>query len=305
MAASLFGIGAGDEDLAAIRALRSNPPGMAGDGKRGKTFGASLEQFEQLLRAGRQSAPASAPILLFYALAQAGRAVLAAHAPQPWEVHGHGLRVAIEGEEIGATRISPAGEGLFQSVATAINSDPLTEPVTLTETWARIPHLPRSPDFAVDAPVIFAIDKTIGAQRIVRDEFGSLLVSAEDFTSRQHAYPELAGTVVNIRQENEYKVISLDFAGEDAATTFDASLWTYLDQPYLRVSRGRGREPSGLMLWWILLQALSQFARYEPARWTSALRPDGSTLAVPLEQALQRAAAVLPRLVGEALKPAN
>jgi hypothetical protein len=34
--------------------------------------------------------------LLFYALAQAGRAILAAHAPQAWEVHGHGLSVRIE-----------------------------------------------------------------------------------------------------------------------------------------------------------------------------------------------------------------
>jgi hypothetical protein len=305
MAASLFGIGTGDEDLAAIRALRSDPPGKAGDGKRGKTFGAGLEQFEQLLRAGREAPPASAPILLFYALAQAGRAILAAHAPQPWEVHGHGLSIGIEGEEIGATRISPSGEGLFQAVAAVTGSDPLTEPITLAETWARIPHLPRSGDLAPDAPTIFAVDFASTHQRVIRDETGSLLTVAEDFTSRQDDYPELAEAEVNVTTQGDYVVIRLEFSGAGDAADFDAALWPYLDQRYLRVSRGAGQEPSGLMLWWMLLQALSQFARYEPARWTAALAPDGSTLAVPLEEALQRGAIILPRLLREALTPAS
>lgn len=305
MTGSLFGIGTGDEDLAAIRALRSDPPGMAGDGKRGKTFGAGLEQFEQLLRAGREAPPASAPILLFYALAQAGRAILAAHAPQPWEVHGHGLSIGIEGEEIGATRIEPSGEGLFQAVAAVTGSDPLTEPMTLGDTWARIPHLPRSADLAPGAPAIFAVDFAAGHQRIIRDETGSLLTAAEDFTSRQDDYPELAEAEVNVRAQGDFVVINLDFPSAVDAEDFDATLWTYLDQRYLRVSRGAGHEPSGLMLWWMLLQALSQFARYEPARWTAALAPDGSMMAVPLEQALQRAAVLLPRLTREALTPMN
>ena len=302
-AASLFGIGEGGEDLAAIRALRSDPPGRASDGRRGKTFGAALEQFEQLLRAGREVPPASAPILLFYALAQGGRAILAAHAPQPWEAHGHGLSIGIEGEEIGATAIAPSGEGLFQAVTAVTGSDFLTGPITLAETWARIPHLPRSADLAPDAPTIFAVDFAAGHQRIIRDETGSLLTAAEDFTSRQGDYSELAEAEVNVRAQGDYVVINLDFPSAADAEDFDATLWTYLDQRYLRVSRGRGHEPSGLMLWWMLLQALSQFARYEPARWTAALAPDGSTLAVPLEQALERGAVLLPRLLREALTP--
>jgi len=137
-----------------------------------------------------------------------------------------------------------------------------------------------------------------------RDEAGSLLTRAEDFTSREGDYPELAEAEVNVRAQGEYVVINLDFPSAGDAADFDAALWPYLDQRYLRVSRGVGREPSGLMLWWVLLQALSQFARYEPARWTAALAPDGSTLAVPLEEALQRGAIILPRLLREALTPA-
>jgi hypothetical protein len=230
-----------------------------------------------------------------------GRAVLAAHAPQPWEVHGHGLSIGIAGEKIGKTAITPSGAGLFQAVAAVTGSDPLTEPITLAETWARIPLLPRSGDLAPDAPAIFAVDFVNAHQRLIRDEIGSLLTVAEDFTSRQGDYPEFADAEVSVTTQGEYVVIRLEFSGAGDATDFDAALWPYFGQRYLRVSRGTGREPSGLMLWWMLLQALSQFARYEPVRWTAALAPDGSTLAVPLEEALQRAAVLLPRLLHEAL----
>ena len=307
MAGSLFGIGTGDKDVAAIRALRSDPPGMASDGKRGKTFGAGLEQFEQLLRAGREAPPTSAPILLFYALAQAGRAILAAHAPQPWEVHGHGLSIGIEGEKIGATKIAPSGEGLFQAVAAVTGSDLLTEPITLAEVWARIPHLPRSGDLAPGGPTIFAVDFTSPhpRHRIIRDETGSLLARAEDFTSRWDDYPELAEAELHVSSQGDYVVVGVEFSVDKDTADFDATLLPYLGQRYLRVSRGAGQEPSGLMLWWMLLQALSQFARYEPARWTAALAPDGSMLAVPLEEALQRGTIILPRLLREALTPAS
>jgi hypothetical protein len=52
----------------------------------------------------------------------------------------------------------------------------------------------------------------------------------------------------------------------------------------------------------MLLQALSALARYEPATWTAAITPDQSKIAVPLEQTLQIAAMILPRLLREALE---
>lgn len=57
-------------------------------------FGAALEQFEQLLGAAEVSGPASAPLPLFYALSQAGRAIAAARLPdhQRWDFTGHGLK---------------------------------------------------------------------------------------------------------------------------------------------------------------------------------------------------------------------
>ena len=62
---NLFGLGDGSEGLQEIRALRSQPPGMASEGRRGKTFAAGLEQFEQLIEAGASLPPTSAPFCCF------------------------------------------------------------------------------------------------------------------------------------------------------------------------------------------------------------------------------------------------
>ena len=60
-------------------------------------------------------------------------------------------------------------------------------------------------------------------------------------------------------------------------------------------------ELPALLLWWVLLFALSLLARYEPAAWRAALDPDSSDLAVPLEELLDEALGVTPALLFEAL----
>lgn len=52
-----------------------------------------------------------------------------------------------------------------------------------------------------------------------------------------------------------------------------------------------------LLLWWCLLHALSQIARYYSADWLAALDPDNSQTAVPIEELLTDALIVVPRLV--------
>lgn len=290
------------EPVAAVRALRADPPGRAGNGRRGKTFGASLEQFEQLLGAARNAPPASAPILLFYALTQAGRAILAAHAPQAWEVHGHGLSVRTERNRIGDTAITPAGDGLFQAVGAATDSGTLAGRTTLAQIWGSIPRLHREAGLGLEAAPIFMVgqEPAGGLRRVIRDEHGTLLREAEPFTARANGYPAIATAELTLNQQGEFVVVALDFPEPAAAEAFDASLWTYLEQFYLRIAP-TGDELSGLMTWWALLQALSQLARYEPAGWTAALMPDKSALAVPIEQTLQHAMNLLPLLVLEAL----
>jgi hypothetical protein len=56
-------------------------------------------------------------------------------------------------------------------------------------------------------------------------------------------------------------------------------------------------QPAPIVLWWLFLYALSNFARYEPASWGHAIDVSSSPLAVPIEVALDRALEAIPRLV--------
>jgi hypothetical protein len=58
-----------------------------------------------------------------------------------------------------------------------------------------------------------------------------------------------------------------------------------------------------LMIWWMLLYAMSMLARYEPATWVGALNVDRSPIAVPLEAALERPTEVIPQLIKAELEP--
>jgi hypothetical protein len=294
-----FGAGeGGSADIAAIRALRADPPGKATAGDRRKTFGAGLEQFEQLHSVARDAGAASAPILLFYALAQAGKAILAAHAGEDWQASGHGLSIRIESDEIAKTVVKPNGDGLFQAVSRATASAVLSAPLTLGEVRARVPRLPRSQGLEPEGVRLLTVSSEPVDQRVIRDERGSLLPAGEDGRALKDLCPALANAEINTREQGSYAVINLDFASDGEAAAFDAFLWPYLGQRFLPTA---DKTPSGLMLWWMILLGLSSFARYEPARWTAAINPDESTVAVPLEQTLEIAAVHLPALVLEGL----
>jgi hypothetical protein len=74
-----------------LRWTRSSPPGRAGEeAVRASVYVAALQQFEELLSAARHTGPASCPLPLFYALSQAGRAIVAAHGNFE-QLYGHGL----------------------------------------------------------------------------------------------------------------------------------------------------------------------------------------------------------------------
>src|SRR5579862_340119 len=123
-----------------IQALRASPPSLAADpGARRRVFGAALGQWDALLGASAVVAPAASPILLFYALSQASRAVCAAHiSGQPWRARGHGLSIGNPGKPIGETVVSPGGsdDSSFAMFCRAIQADPLSEPTTLSALWA-------------------------------------------------------------------------------------------------------------------------------------------------------------------------
>lgn len=289
-----------------MRALRATPPGLAGSPERQETFGAALEQFEQLLLASQAAGPATSPILLFYALSQAGRAIVAAHG-NPEHKRGHGVTVEPARGSIGATTITPTRAGLFQAVAAATGSPPLTRTVTLSEAWGAVPGVSRVSGFGGESPPIFSVAGNGGPEsltRMIRDERGSPFATYESFTDHRHLYPGLSKAAVQPRQTPAGVIVEI--VAFDAGGTldgFDESLLKYLGARYLRAPLGgKGNDPSALMTWWAVLIALSQLARYEPAGWTAALTPE-STTAVPIGRALRRVTLLMPRMVRDALLP--
>jgi hypothetical protein len=133
-----------------IRVLRARPPARV-EGEREGVFVSALEQAEQLMRAAADVGPAASPLLLFYALSQAGRAIAAARLDDPWRLSGHGLRAPGAADaSAGFLRrvVKPDGEPMstrrrqsFAGVAAATGSGQLTSSLELGAIWAALPEL--------------------------------------------------------------------------------------------------------------------------------------------------------------------
>ncbi|WP_329223728.1 YaaC family protein [Streptomyces sp. NBC_01485] len=84
----------GDELWRWLRGTRWKPPKAAtADQERCETYVFALEQAEQMFRAAATVGPATQPLLIFYGLSQAGRAIMAT-APvkgDQWRLVGHGI----------------------------------------------------------------------------------------------------------------------------------------------------------------------------------------------------------------------
>ncbi|WP_052440951.1 YaaC family protein [Streptacidiphilus anmyonensis] len=148
-----------------IRGLRADPPGAAGQEKaRKETFSAALEQAEQLFAAARVTDAMVRPLLVYYGLNQAGRAIAAAASTvpnkaqekgkpgEPWKLAGHGLGIvggtnAMNGLDVADIPIVSHKSGAFPQLAEILGSGSLiatrpdgTEatPVTVGQIWETI-----------------------------------------------------------------------------------------------------------------------------------------------------------------------
>jgi hypothetical protein len=132
------------ESWSILRALRAAPPGPAGviDARR-VVFAAALEQAEQFLTAASTVGYATKPVQLFYALSQAGRAIAAVRADEPWEIVGHGAQVMTSPEISGTTvRLDASKRGALGLVARATRSELWEGPINLGALWGSLPELP-------------------------------------------------------------------------------------------------------------------------------------------------------------------
>jgi hypothetical protein len=308
-----------DTTLRLLRGSRAKPPHRAREDRfRRGLYGASLEQFEQLLKAADAVGPAARPLPLFYALSQAGRAIVAARGEEP-EILGHGLRedrATSEPANLLHRRVArhplKNGADAFGAVSRAIGSPEPNLPVELGEIWVGLPNT-----FAVPQrfwnPHWRQVLEIFGQGPDTADD-GRTCVQIASFCGNPHhdeartviasRYPSLpAGTglerkgdgslgpgnwvaVLSWEGEHDFdRIAPSDRAGESTSRQIVPTLAadTELLNP--------------LMLWWMLLFGLSIFARYNPSLWVEALDLDGSELAVPLEGLLDRALTAVPALV--------
>lgn len=121
-----------------IRSLRAAPPppieaALHADASRAEVFHTGLEQSEQLFRAAALVERESRPLLLFYGLGQAGRALAAASAALPdegraWAGSGHGLQAVNlpgwgpRGLWAAEVRVKPSRRDLFSRASIALGS---------------------------------------------------------------------------------------------------------------------------------------------------------------------------------------
>ena len=304
-------------DRPRIQALRASPPGYATRGIRREIFGSSLEQWDALLAASGAVIPSVSPILLFYALSQAGRAVCAARvAGQPFRPRRHGLSIGDPAGDIGALTVSPEGgaNSSFAMFCRAVGTEPLAEPTTLGALWAANSHLtttsrlgapaaPAIPVGAIGGDGVRALLAGSIAEGLPTDESEA----ADELTRRLVLYPH-ASDGLQVRNE-------LRREGPNGTSQVEVR-WLSRDGTPKKLDMvvgGFGRPNSGhflrpalnqagdvldiLPLWWATLLALSSLARYHPEAWRGVLTRDRSPEAVPVEDALQIGREILPWLL--------
>jgi hypothetical protein len=112
-----------------------------------------LEQAEQLFTAAEAIGYGSRPLLAFYGLSQAGRALAAAANTDQWPLRGHGITASNLSDDLLGITVQnsgkPGSSGSFVRLAQLLGSGTLTKPVPIAAIWDSIPELARRPLRAV------------------------------------------------------------------------------------------------------------------------------------------------------------
>jgi hypothetical protein len=324
-----------------LRAHRADPGGLTkNDEHRRALATASLQQFEDLLTAARAIGPEARPLPLFYALSQAGRAILAIRSPDDADVAAtgdvHGLstgRAPSQPEAYGIllTKERPRATGSqrphFQRVAAAVGSPTLA---TEVELGALLASLPEMTDYWPwdDWPIAASVEHFNNTSD-PNDEDGLLMViaidkdaatSLEEIETLADRYPLIASFrpepynghapnppryyTVRTPLGHEAVQIVLHLPHRDAAKALAefAPQYRWIGRHWMRPSfDGKTPAPSPLMTWWLVLHALSNLARYQPVAWAAATDLNRSPTAMALDRSLDLALEAIPHLLLEAI----
>jgi hypothetical protein len=302
---------------------------------RRQTFAAAMAQFEEQMTAAKVVSPATRPLNLYYGLAQAGMAIAAARAPDPWSFSSHGLKLVDTAPQVSDIQVRTEGTGAFQKVAAATGSPGITSPVSLGALWASLPDLGRDaplpggrlqtaldlvprdfPDKGPRAEIylpssLLSRDETDLAK--LAERFGEIMADypgARDYigipaeTGAVEA-PENSQGQWSVMVEWRRPDLPQSWSNGGAEAFFDsiAPEYLYRGDRFLRpsVERDGSLPPSPLMTWWLLLFSFSILARYQPRKWMQLLDLDKPGCAVLLQFALEAALSAVPHLVLEAL----
>jgi hypothetical protein len=322
-----------------IRETRSARPGKAhDDAARAAVYGSALQQFEELMRAAAAVGYASSPLPLFYAVSQAGRAIAAAWADDPWRPTSHGLKHQLAGSPLRSTvRPDPVAKpgkiDSFSCICAATGQGKLTDRVELGALWASLPDLrgqelrderwrrPLAVTRPAEDPRTAALMRSL-VQATIRGVPDGAFEGKSDQERDQALeaelshYPSTEGwrplRPQGLRLERPgHDGWDVEVIWEAESASIGARDLEFESHAFQhRIRREWWLRPdvneSGdylwpLMTWWALSYGLSMLARYHPAEWTSALRVDESPETVPLEAALDAALDAVPHFVLEAL----
>ncbi len=290
-------------------------------------YSAALRQFEDLLTSSEAAGHAGRPVPLFYALSQAGRALVAAFGDTPI-VNGHGLGEHRSGDAtVGLLdrrirRVATKhGDDAFGAVAAALGSPAFTGSASLGSIWTSTPGASDLLDHDLDSswcpPLLACLgvhDKRVGMSLYSTARRPRRSVDPKEISgSRYPRVPDAASI------DDSWGFGHFENVKHVATASWDPAGNQVEDELRGRLSRTRGdlyddalllssvNEDSDamhpLMSWWALLFALSIFARYHPTLWVSSLDPDRSRLAVPIQALLDVAPDAVAALVWEAVFP--
>jgi hypothetical protein len=254
---------------------------------------------------------------LFYALTQAGRAIVAVRGGLDHQ--GHGLRLGVPQTDLLKTTVdmAPPGKtpGHFQATAHALASPILAGPVEIGALVASLPEMAdtllmrddwppavaifeRDPPYRIPTPGWIPVTIVVDEQGVSFDRLVDILKpypSVRDRIGLAQAVKAL-GAVPTYPTPNGYGV-GVMFKGGISDLDKSAPSYRIWGRRWFRPAMADAECPDPTMTWWALLYALSMYARYHPNEWVAALDIDSSVVGVTLERAMDRAIGALPQLV--------
>ncbi|MFF4466501.1 YaaC family protein [Streptomyces mirabilis] len=324
-----------------LRASRSKRPGRATAGARAKTYSTALEQAQQMFRAAQEVGPQTRPLLVFYGLSQAGRAIAASAVDlkgESWNLVSHGIKASGFDKDFADIELRtdpPGSAGSFVRLSELLQSpvwgdDPV---VRLEDAWDTLPvnlqypltsRKRMTPLYAstdvIDASDFHALltvhvgdipDRVVDdGSRTALDEFLTSYPGTagyEDF-ARRRIGPDEGPNYERHHPDAGWLIMHWQMPVETGTATqrhkrLHAMTRGYAGHRYFFPAvAGRSRELHPLMAWWTVLYALSMLARYQPAQWASHINVDGSRHTVPIEKVLERAMEHLPVLIADTIE---